>query len=164
MGLQNLIRSYAGYNAWANTKIADWLLTMDEALMYKEIPSSFNSIDNTIQHILRAQKFWVQFVTSKDTTNFDWSVKSNQALDNLKEIKLQSQYMLADLSAFTEENLLEILSLNTPWAKNNLNRFEYIIHVINHSTYHRGQVITIARCLGIADNIPNTDYNFYKIR
>jgi uncharacterized damage-inducible protein DinB len=36
------------------------------------------------------------------------------------------------------------------------------MQVMNHSTYHRGQIITIGRNLGFTD-APMTDYNFYNI-
>jgi len=35
------------------------------------------------------------------------------------------------------------------------------MHVINHGTYHRGQIITMARSLGVTHGIPKTDYNLY---
>jgi len=35
-------------------------------------------------------------------------------------------------------------------------------HCINHGTYHRGQIITIARNIGITDP-PTTDYNYYNM-
>ena len=34
------------------------------------------------------------------------------------------------------------------------------LHVVNHSTFHRGQMITILRELG-QENLPATDYIFY---
>ncbi|MBL0256882.1 MAG: hypothetical protein IPQ03_04840 [Bacteroidetes bacterium] len=63
---------------------------------------------------------------------------------------------------YTNNELTEEIELNMSWSKNKLSRYEYIIHVINHSTYHRGQVVTIARGLGITENIPATDYNFFN--
>jgi uncharacterized damage-inducible protein DinB len=35
-------------------------------------------------------------------------------------------------------------------------RFEVLLHVYNHSTYHRGQCITMARAVGL-DLVPATD-------
>jgi uncharacterized damage-inducible protein DinB len=161
MSLQKLIRNYATFNSWANIKFADWLQTIDEGLLYKQIPSSFNSIDNTIQHILRVQKFWTVFISLRDVSNFDWSVKENQAKKNLIELKNQSVDMENLFLAYSNNELTEEIALNMSWAKNKLSRYEYMIHVINHSTYHRGQVVTIARGLEITENIPATDYNFF---
>jgi uncharacterized damage-inducible protein DinB len=37
---------------------------------------------------------------------------------------------------------------------------EIALHVVNHSTFHRGQMITILRELG-QENLPATDFIFY---
>ncbi len=162
MSLQKLIHNYATFNSWANSKLVDWLQTIDEGLLYQQIPSSFNGIDTTIQHILRIQKFWSVFIAQKDVSNFDWSVIENQAKNNLIELKNQSVHMEKLFLTYTNNELTEEIELNMSWSKNKLSRYEYIIHVINHSTYHRGQVVTIARGLGITENIPATDYNFFN--
>lgn len=65
-------------------------------------------------------------------------------------------------SVFTEAELITPLQLIMPWAKNNLSRYEYMMHVINHSTYHRGQIITMARAVGMGLGVPNTDYNIFN--
>ncbi len=130
-------------------------------VLYSEVQSSFTSIDKTVQHILRIQKFWTAFVSGKDVTHFDWRVFENEAARILHELKSQSAEMQNIISAFTEEQLVQELQLNMPWAQNQLPRYEYIVHCINHSTYHRGQIVTIARSLGITENIPSSDYNFY---
>ena len=52
--------------------------------------------------------------------------------------------------------------IESPWFQCDFNNFEYIMHYANHSTYHRGQVITIGRSLGFTD-APMTDYNLYNI-
>ncbi len=70
--------------------------------------------------------------------------------------------METDFGAFEETDLLTELHLDTPWAKNRLPRYEYIVHVVNHSSFHRGQLVTMARQLGIDKDIPNTDYNIYN--
>ena len=162
MSLQKLIHNYSAYNAWANSKFAVWLQAMDEEVLYKPIPSSFNSIDYTIQHMLRIQKFWAAFIAQRDVSNLDWSIKENQAGNNLMEFKNQSVDMKNEFLAFADNELTEFIELNTPWANNKLNRYEYMMHAINHSTFHRGQIVTMARGLGITENIPSTDYNFFN--
>lgn len=164
MSIQKLVNNYIAYNTWANSKIADWLLTLDTAILYKQASSSFNSIDYTMQHILRVQRYWKSFVGGEDTSSFDWSVNEERAQKNLHDIKVQSAEMESFILNYTEDDLQEVLNLHTPWAKNKLSRYEYILHLVNHSTYHRGQIVTIARGLNITENIPATDYNFFNSR
>ncbi|MBK9480359.1 MAG: DinB family protein [Bacteroidetes bacterium] len=162
MGLKKLIDNYAAFNLWANNHFVTWLQSLDTQLLYQQMPSSFTSIDFTLQHILRTQKYWLAFVCEKDTSTFSWAVFENEVERILEELNTQSEEMHNTISSFSEEQLLAKLILDSPWAKNQLSRYEYILHVINHSTYHRGQIITMARNIGISEHIPATDYNFFN--
>jgi len=163
MSVKNLITNYTNFNEWANNRIITWLQGIDKNLLFKETPSSFNTIDATLQHILRAQKLWLLFISGNDIkSNTDWSIKYNELeimLQSLQEVSVQ---MKEKFSSFSTEELEEVLNFDMPWAKNSKPRYEYIFHIINHSSFHRGQIITMARCLGITENIPNTDYNIYN--
>jgi uncharacterized damage-inducible protein DinB len=162
MSLQKLIHNYVAYNAWANARMSDWLSGIGETALKKAATSSFSSIDETVQHVIRVERFWTAFVCLHDVSTFDWSVRESNALKNLENFSSQSEQMKIAVLRFTEPELLEHLELHTPWAQNKQSRNEYILHAVNHSSYHRGQIVTIARSLGITENIPTTDYNFFN--
>ena len=63
---------------------------------------------------------------------------------------------------FSDEDFLKKIRVDSPRFPANLPRYEYIMQLLNHSTYHRGQVVTIGRSLGFTD-APNTDYHFYNL-
>ncbi|HRG57970.1 MAG TPA: DinB family protein [Bacteroidia bacterium] len=163
MPLKKLIQNYSAFNTWANHRIAQWLMSLDESLLHQTTASSFPSIDLTVQHMLRTQKFWTAFVCENEVDHFDWSVKKADAKLIIHELEMNSTQMEGVFNEFNEAGLEKILHLRMPWAKNDLNRYEYMIHVINHSTYHRGQIVTMARSLGISEGIVNTDYNIFNI-
>lgn len=162
MSLHKLIANYAAYNEWANSKIVNWLQLINTDALYTHCASSYGSIDYTLQHILRTQRFWQAFICGRDIANFSWAVREREVEQVMSEILRQSQEMKVDFCAFTVAQLEEVLTLNMPWAANQLSRYEYIMHVVNHSTYHRGQIVTQARSIGITEHIPGTDYNFYN--
>lgn len=165
MYLHRLVTNYAQFNAWANEKIINWLKFLDPQLLTVVTASSFDTIDTTLQHIHRTQKFWTAFIMETDYTTFDWSVKQGDPYLTFDDVMSSSIVLEESVALLDEKKLIEILHLNMPWAQNQLPRYEYVLHVINHSTYHRGQIITMARSLGIIDNIPSTDYNrFNSIR
>ncbi len=162
MSLPNLISNYTSFNEWANKRIVDWLSTLDESVLYAPVQSSYPSLDYTVQHILRGQKFWLLFITGQSTAGFSWAVREGEARNILQELNENSSRMKEAFSSFSEAELLEILHLDMPWAKNDRCRYDYIQHIINHSSFHRGQLVTIARTLGVTENIPNTDYNIFN--
>lgn len=164
MGLNKFIANYSAFNEWANSEIVRWLKGIDKELLYQKTPSSFSSIDYTLQHILRTQLYWLLFISEEDTSRLNWDVRENEIENILEELLIVSTKMKDKFSSFSEDELDTILNLDTPWAKNNLSRYEYIVHIVNHSSFHRGQIITMARCLGIKEGIVNTDYNRFNAR
>lgn len=162
MSLHQLINSNLAYNTWANKRISQWLTTLDESILYQQADSSFSSIDLTVQHIHCVERYWSAFIHEKDITDFDWSVLKNQSTQNLIDLQSQSLLMQQSMASFDESQLNQALVLDTPWSKNNQSRFHYIFHMLNHSTYHRGQIVTIARQLEITEGIPGTDYNGFN--
>jgi len=161
--LVKLISNYAAYNAWANERIVTWMRMLDQELLYQNTPSSYSSIDYTMQHILRTQRYWLLFISEEDTSIVNWSVREGEVENIMSELITVSEEMKRRFSLFTEEDLLKVLHLRSAWAENDLPRYEYIQHIINHSTFHRGQIITMARCIGITEGVVNTDYNFFNI-
>jgi uncharacterized damage-inducible protein DinB len=162
MSLKNLISNYAAFNEWANTEIVTWLKTLDKELLYKKTASSYPSIDYTLQHILRGQKFWFLFITGQDTSNFNWSVYEGEVERIMEDLLTSSSAMKQTYSTFSEQELLEVLNLEVPWAKNSRSRYDYIVHIINHGSFHRGQIVTMARSIGVTEGIVNTDYNIFN--
>jgi uncharacterized damage-inducible protein DinB len=162
MSITKIIQNYSAYNEWANHKTINWLQDQNEGILYTETPSSYKSLDQTLQHILKAQQFWLAFITETELKDFSWRMVEGKVQENLTDLKNNSSAMKLIFCQFSEDDLNKTLSLNTRWAKNELSRYEYILHVINHSTYHRGQLVTMSRCLGLIEGVPNTDYNMFR--
>jgi uncharacterized damage-inducible protein DinB len=157
MSLKKIISSYARYNHWANEKMTQWLKTLEGNILYKETPSSFGSIDFTMQHMNRAQNFWYAVITEAYVTKLDETIKFNAADITINDLLAGSKQMLNKFNTYTEEELLKQLSSNDMVQS----RYEYILHAINHNSYHRGQIVTMGRCLGVVNNVPAMDYDVF---
>jgi uncharacterized damage-inducible protein DinB len=155
-----LIKNYAGYNLWANATLINWLRTKPEALLEKEIPSSFNSIKATVVHIWNTQRYWLSVLKRTEADGFEpFTGTLEEALSNWLE---QSEIMANYVTSMEGETIEETNLVVSPWFQCDFQNFEYIMQCMNHSTYHRGQIVTIGRNLGFTD-APMTDYNFYNI-
>ena len=157
MILKKLISDYTQYNHWANVELTGWLKTLDRKLLYLETASSFNSIDLTIQHMNHAQNFWHAVITQADLTKLDETIKFNSAESNMNDLLELSQQLHYLFAAYSEEELFKQVSTGEMLQC----RYDYILHMVNHNSYHRGQIITMSRELGVVDNIPTTDYDIY---
>lgn len=160
--MKKFVSNYANYNVWANQRLVNWLSGIKKENLTAKVDSSFESIHSTLQHIYIAQEFWTTFVSGKNLQKFNWQNVENDVFVQMEKLMSQSIDLADMVTSMNEENLSEIRELNMPWSKNQLPVYEHIIHCINHSTYHRGQIVTIARGLGVDSAIPNTDYNMFN--
>ncbi len=155
-----LMKNYAAYNLWANRTLINWLQEKPAELMEEQTPSSFSSIKKTIVHIWQTQVYWLAVIKNEPSAA-PQEFKGNlaQAFSKLLE---QSREILVYLSGMDEQALHKKSLVVNPWFECNFQNFDYVVQMMNHSTYHRGQIITMAHCLGIK-GAPMTDYNYYNI-
>lgn len=154
MSLQNAISSFVKYNHWANEKLNAWLMGLDDDLLYTETASSFPSIAATVQHLQESHRFWLCVITVEPVSMRE---ETHDAATNLEWLLEDSNRMLDEFSAYTEEDLL--MKVSSPDMTQT--RYDFILHTVNHNSYHRGQIVTMCRRLGIADNIPAMDYEVF---
>ncbi|MBL0745669.1 DinB family protein [Chryseolinea lacunae] len=157
MHLQQLTTRLFAYNLWANERITSWLMTLDRSILYEKTGSSFGTIDRTLQHILSAQVYWHAIIFHGQIKDFHLPVKENAVDEVIADLVASSQALASSLTTLTEQQLIERIQV----SDSTQSRYEYILHVVNHSSYHRGQVVTLCRALGVTEEIPVTDYDAY---
>ncbi|AOM76180.1 DinB family protein [Pedobacter steynii] len=155
-----LMKNYAAYNAWANTTLINWLRTHPEEVLEKEISSSFSGIKPTIFHICQTQVYWLSLIKKEA---FDWERSYTGTIGEAFDMLIKQSEEFADVvNQMTEADIEACTLVENPWFKCDFANFEYIQQVMNHSTYHRGQITTITHHLGLT-GAPMTDYNYYNI-
>lgn len=157
MYLQNLTERFLLYNLWATERITSWLMTLDRAKLYEHTGSSFRTLDRTLQHIHAAQVYWYAILVDGKINTFDLPVKENAVEKVIAELVAGAQELATRLSALSEPELTEKIQV----SDSTQSRYEYILHLVNHTSYHRGQLVTMSRSLGITGEIPVTDYDAY---
>ena len=155
-----LMKNYANYNYWANTTLVSWLKAKPVAALEQEVLSSFPSIKLTLIHIWQTERYWLSIINNEAPVTYN---EFNGSVKDVFDALLKTSRELASLvNTMTDEKVQARTLIESPWFRCDFRNFEYIMHFANHSTYHRGQVITIGRTLGFTD-APMTDYNFYNI-
>nr|WP_199158390.1 DinB family protein [Pedobacter sp. ASV2] len=157
--ITELMKNYANYNFWANMTLVNWLKKQSLALLEQEVKSSFKSVKATLIHILQTQEFWFSVISKTDFLRIDYKCDVEEIFDLLLQ---QSETLANYIHDMETVALEENVFVQSPWFHSNFQNFEYVMQVFNHSTYHRGQVITICHNLGIV-GAPMTDYNYYNV-
>jgi len=161
MTLQSLLRDYAVYNHWANQRIIDWISDQPLELMDRQTPSSFPTLRMTFLHIWDAQYLWYERLLGVSPDSFP-SKQYDGLIQDVFEGVLRSSEKLAQ---FLVQQSDDFIAGNVVYKTTSGKEFthmasEIILTVLQHSTYHRGQIVTMGRSLGIA-NPPQTDYIAY---
>jgi uncharacterized damage-inducible protein DinB len=157
MSLQNITTRYLRYNLWANERLTSLLMTLDRSILYQHSGSSFGTIDHTLQHLLSAQLYWHPIIINGRHDSFNQTYKENAVEEVIADLIKSSTDLVNDFSIFNEQQLLDRIQA----SDSKQSRYEYILHVVNHGSYHRGQIVTICRALGITGEIPVMDYDAY---
>lgn len=161
MGLKQMMTNYAEYNLWVNQQFSNWLSTKSDALLHQEVVSSFSSIIKTLNHVWATEEYWYSVIA--ETAEFDKREVAELVTSEVLEGLVHRSKCLAQfIASLSEEELAKTIKIDNPWFQCELPRYEYLLQVVNHGTYHRGQIVTMGRNIGITD-ASNTDYNFYNV-
>jgi uncharacterized damage-inducible protein DinB len=150
------IRKLFAYNAWATNRMFDALTRIPEADYRHDLKSSHRSLHGTATHLVAAEKIWLSRLVKKPET----ALTTEQDAPSLQLLKKTWEAIAARTARFVsklDDNSLEgSLEYVTTEGKKFTNSLVQILqHVINHSSYHRGQVAAMIRQVG-AEPI-NTD-------
>tara|TARA_B100000497_G_C7689635_1_gene418858 strand:- start:447 stop:968 length:522 start_codon:yes stop_codon:yes gene_type:complete len=160
--MKEFLSFYCQYNIWANQKLADFFQNKPEEQLSSFIENSFPSIRKTVLHILSAERSWLSRMQQDNTYNKsvkDEFQSTSQAFDSLVKCSNKFKLFVNDQNEYFLESPLKYNTWDgTSWE---MQPKTMIHHCMNHSTYHRGQLITMARQLEWKDDIPSTDILFY---
>lgn len=156
--MKDVIQEYATYNVWANQRICDKILALPEKKHKEEVASSFNSLFKTILHIWDAESGWWQRVKLLEKVEFPRDHFSGSTKELIAGLLNQSKNWEEWVKNASELSLLHVFHYHN--TKKELFKepvYQVLLHVFNHSSYHRGQLVNILRQLGV-ENIPDTDF------
>jgi uncharacterized damage-inducible protein DinB len=151
------IRTLYAYNGWATHRLLDASRLLGAAAFTRDLGTSHGSVRGTLVHALFAEWVWLErwrgaspkVVFAEDEFPDVDAIEARWA-----EVDRVRQDFMAQL---TDDRLLARISYENRKGE----RWEYALghmmqHVVNHSSYHRGQVVTLLRQLGQAP--PSTDF------
>lgn len=137
------------YNRWANSKVLDAVSKLNAEQFTRDLKSSHRSVRDTLAHILAAEWIWLE----------RWKGVSPGALLNPEDFHtigtLERRWAEVErgyaefINVVSDEALAAVIRYtNTRGEEWAYPLIQMMQHVMNHSTYHRGQVVTMLRQLG----------------
>jgi len=145
------------YHIWANERVIRHLQTLPEEVFTKEVKLGFQSIAHVLGHLVSADAIW--FARIKEESGAPQPAKPfeniEEAIRCMNELQSNNREYLLSISDF-ERNVTYRNAMGHEF-RNTVS--EILQQVVNHGTYHRGNITTILRSLGFAGI--QTDYIAY---
>jgi uncharacterized damage-inducible protein DinB len=134
-------------------------LSHDQALADRG--SSFGGVLGTLQHIYRAERAWL----SRVTANPNAQAATVEAPPDTVFLQAVWPQLHAEWNAWAQSvddwDFIQTVR-NQKGEESRLPLWQIVLHVINHGSYHRGQVTTMLRQAGIT-GLQSTDLvAFYR--
>jgi uncharacterized damage-inducible protein DinB len=154
------IRTLYSFNQWATHRLIDAARLLGPDDFVKDLRTSYRSVRGTFVHTLWSEWIWLRRWRGESPKR----VFAEDEFQELDAIWSRWEDINADRNDFigtlTDERLRRRLS----YENTRNERWEYPLvqmmqHVVNHSSYHRGQIVTLLRQLGQAP--PSTDFLLY---
>jgi uncharacterized damage-inducible protein DinB len=152
------------YNAWANHRLLDAAAALSDEQFTRELGSSFPSVRDTLAHIYGGEWIWLErFLGS--SSNALPEASQFPTLSSLRARWTEQETRLLNfVNGRTQEDLNRVLEYKTlKFGVYSNPLWQSMQHLVNHGSYHRGQVTTLLRQLG-APAIATDLMHFYRER
>ena len=145
------------YNRWANAKVLSAASRLSPEQFTKDLSNSFPSVRDTLVHMVWAEWIWLMRWRGEspkiifDPADFPTVARLQE---KWREVEIGQEGII---DALTEASLAKVIAyINTKGEEWEYPLGHMMQHVVNHASYHRGQITTMLRQLG-AEAV-NTDY------
>jgi uncharacterized damage-inducible protein DinB len=149
MTLQEMKLLHA-YNSWASNRIFDAVAQLTREQYMQDMKASHRNIHGTLTHMVGAEKIWL----SRWTGSPDAKLITPEEVPSLPELKALWEKVGFEMAEFlgtmTDKKLAGTFTMTTSKGGPFTHVYwQAIQHVVDHSTYHRGQVVVMMRQLGV---------------
>jgi uncharacterized damage-inducible protein DinB len=133
-------RMLTRYNAWANKVMFDAVAALPEGEAVKERQSLFRNIVHTLNHNYVIDLIWQAHLEGRDHGFAARNTKDHPPLPELwKQQQEVDAWYVAWSDAISDARLDETVKFTLIGGNQGaMTRGEILLHVVNHTTYHRG--------------------------
>lgn len=145
-------RTHLRYSSWASRRLLDAALQLPPEQLQRDMSVSHKGVLETLNHIHMADRAWLYRVleqppaTGQGPLEVEWPEihrRWEQWADSPGAADLDRIIAYKDLKGNPHQSAL----------------WQIVLHLVNHATLHRGQVMAMMRQLGVAP--PPTDLIIY---
>jgi uncharacterized damage-inducible protein DinB len=159
--MQDDIVALFAYDRWANAKVLDACRKLTAEQYVAEAVPGWSSVRSTIYHIALATE-WNLRTMAGDPDDSIPTEADVATVDDVAQLLERAYRRFEELRpTLTPERLNTVLTLRAVGRTFTLPRWAILRHIVNHSSYHRGQIASKLNRFGIEQSI--TDFFWWVI-
>jgi uncharacterized damage-inducible protein DinB len=143
------IKQLVAFNQWANQSFFDALKQLPAEQYGRDMRSSHGGIHGTLAHLVGAEKGWL----SRWRQQPGVAATGSRQITSLADLRAYWEGVCAEMAQFLDtlddEKLQGTLTTQSMSGLVTVTYWQMIQHVVDHSSYHRGQIVTMLRQLGV---------------
>jgi uncharacterized damage-inducible protein DinB len=163
MNVQDL-RTLIDYHYWARNRLLDAVEALTPGQYNRDLGSSFKSVRETLTHVYAAEWAWYSRWHGHSPTEL---LPADQFPDLAAlrgawtDLETKMRAFVDGLDEQGTSRVIEYTLLNGRGGASPV--WQMVQHVVNHASYHRGQVTTMLRQLGAQPAKPMDMIAFYRV-
>ena len=144
------LRELFVYHYWARDRQLAACAALASEQLERPLGGSFTSVRHTLVHLLGAEWVWLERCRGNSPARMPGADEMPTLASIGERMRAVEQGMRAYLSGLEDSALTQTVRYTNFSGQN----WEYplwmvLLHLLNHQTYHRGQIATLLRQLGV---------------
>jgi uncharacterized damage-inducible protein DinB len=144
------------YHVWATKKLLVHLKSLSREVIQKEIQSVFPSVERTLFHLYEVEAVWFSRLKGEP------ALVDKKVFETIEECEMDFSDLHSEILEWLGDMSDELVSVSYTTSKGEAfenTREEILKHLVNHGTYHRGNIAAMLWQLG--EKGVSTDYIYY---
>jgi uncharacterized damage-inducible protein DinB len=159
------VRTLIDYHYWARDRTLEAVHRLTPEQYTRDLGNSFRSIRDTVVHIYSAEWIWLSRWQGDSPT----AMLAPEKFPDLASVRTAWRDHEVKMRTFFErldrDGIGRVIEYKTTDGKTMASvLWQMLQHVVNHASYHRGQVTTMVRQLGAAPPQSTDLITFYRER
>ena len=159
--MQDDVVALFAYDRWANCKVVDACRNLTAEQHASEPVPGWSSVRSTVSHIALATELNLRTLVDGPVERMPTEADLATVDDAARLLERAYRRFEALRPTLTPERLNTVLTLRGRGWTLTLPPWALLRHIVNHSTYHRGQIAAKLKRFGIEQ--PATDFFFWVI-
>jgi uncharacterized damage-inducible protein DinB len=144
------VQELFAFNAWAQRRIFDALAPLPTEQYLTDLKSSHGGLHGTLCHIVWAEHLWLTRWLGRPNP----SAPQGKDLASLADARARWEEVEAERGRFlehlTDAQLTQTITITPTMGGAYVHTYlQTLQHVVDHSSYHRGQIVALLRQVGV---------------